>query len=193
LSEPAVSSEAFAWIVLPLLIFFFRIGDVSLGTIRVIFISKGLKYIAPVIGFFEVIIYLIAIGQVINNITNPILYIAYGGGFAAGTFIGMKVEEKLSLGTLVVRIITPENPGDLVSYLRQRSFGVTIADGEGSKGKVSIILSIIKRQDFNEVIGGIRKYLPNAFYSVEEVRSVAEGVFPARRSSLLFSSFKKGK
>jgi uncharacterized protein YebE (UPF0316 family) len=191
MSPPAESAEFYALVVLPLLIFFFRIGDVSLGTIRVIFISKGLKYIAPVIGFFEVIIYLVAIGQVINNITNPVLYIAYGGGFAAGTFIGMKVEEKLSLGTLVVRIITPEDPGDLVAYLRQRSFGVTIANGEGSKGKVSIILSIIKRQDFNEVIGGIREHLPNAFYSVEEVRSVAEGVFPAKRSH--FNYFKKGK
>jgi uncharacterized protein YebE (UPF0316 family) len=199
LSEPAVSSEVFAWVVLPLLIFCFRIGDVSLGTIRVIFISKGLKYIAPVIGFFEVIIYLVAIGQVMNNITNPILYIAYGGGFAAGTFIGMKVEEKLSLGTLVIRIITPEKTGDLVSYLRQRSFGVTIAEGEGSRGKVSIILSVIKRQDLVEVIDGIRKHLPNAFYSVEEVRSVADGVFPAKRSHLLFNYkdpvgfFRKGK
>ena len=109
-------------VVLPLLIFFFRICDVSLGTIRVIFIAKGLTYIAPVIGFFEVIIYLVAIGQVMNNLTNVALYIAYGAGFAAGTFIGMKVEEKLSIGTLVVRIITPEDPGDLVSYLRQRSF-----------------------------------------------------------------------
>jgi uncharacterized protein YebE (UPF0316 family) len=199
LSEPAVSSEVFAWIVLPLLIFCFRIGDVSLGTIRVIFISKGLKYIAPVIGFFEVIIYLVAIGQVMNNMTNPVLYIAYGGGFAAGTFIGMKVEEKISLGTLVVRIITPEDPGDLVFYLRQRSFGVTIAEGEGSKGKVRIILSVIKRQSLEEVIQGIQRYLPKAFYSVEEVRSVADGVFPEKRSALLFNHrdpfgfFRKGK
>ena len=87
----------FAWVVLPLLIFFARICDVTLGTIRVIFISKGFKYIAPCIGFFEVIIWLLAIGQVMNNITNVASYIAYGAGFATGTFVGMAIEEKLSL------------------------------------------------------------------------------------------------
>jgi uncharacterized protein YebE (UPF0316 family) len=199
MSQPVESAELFAWVLLPLLIFFFRICDVSLGTIRVIFISKGLKYIAPVIGFFEVIIWLVAIGQVMNNITNVASYIAYGGGFAAGTFIGMKVEEKISLGTVVVRVITPEDPAELIGYLRQRSFGVTIAEGEGSKGKVRIILSVIKRQNLDEVTRGIRQHLPRAFYSVEEVRSVAEGVFPEKRSSLLFNYrdpfgfFRKGK
>jgi uncharacterized protein YebE (UPF0316 family) len=198
-SQPVESAELFAWVFLPLLIFFFRICDVSLGTIRVIFIAKGLKYIAPAIGFFEVIIWLLAIGQVMNNITNVASYIAYGGGFAAGTFIGMKVEEKISLGTVVVRVITPEDPTELIAYLRQRSFGVTVAEGEGSKGKVRIILSVIQRQSLEEVTRGIRQHLPRAFYSVEDVKSVAEGVFPEKRSSLLFNYrdpfgfFRKGK
>lgn len=187
MTDLTTSADFFAWVVLPLLIFFFRICDVSLGTLRVIFINKGLKYIAPFIGFFEVIIWLVAIGQVMNNITNVACYIAYGGGFATGTFIGMKVEERLSLGTVVVRVISPGEVMPLVAYLRQRSFGVTITDGEGSKGKVKIILSVIKRQDLNEVITSIRQYLPKAFYSVEEIRSVADGVFPEKRSSLIFN------
>ena len=187
MTDLTTSADFFAWVVLPLLIFSFRICDVSLGTLRVIFIAKGLKYIAPVIGFFEVIIWLVAIGQVMNNVTNVASYIAYGAGFAAGTFIGMKVEERLSLGTVVVRVISPEDVLLLVAYLRQRSFGVTVADGEGSKGKVKIILSVIKRQDLDEVITAIRQYLPRAFYSVEEIRSVADGVFPGKRSSLLFN------
>lgn len=198
--DPVVSSDFFAWVVLPLLIFFFRICDVSLGTIRVIFIAKGLKYIAPIIGFFEVIIWLIAIGQVMNNVTNVASYIAYGGGFAAGTLLGMTIEERLSLGTVVVRVISNENIVGLVSFMRERSFGVTISDGEGSKGKVKIILSVIKRQDLDEVVGGIQQFLPRAFYSVEELRSVAEGVFPEKKRSLLifnhrdpFGFFRKGK
>ncbi len=187
MTDLTTSADFFAWVVLPLLIFSFRICDVSLGTLRVIFIAKGLKYIAPVIGFFEVIIWLVAIGQVMNNVTNVASYIAYGAGFAAGTFIGMKVEERLSLGTVVVRVISPEDVLLLVAYLRQRSFGVTVADGEGSKGTVKIILSVIKRQDLDEVITAIRQYLPRAFYSVEEIKSVADGVFPGKRSSLLFN------
>jgi hypothetical protein len=84
--------------------------------------------------------------------------------------------------------------------MRERSFGVTISDGEGSKGKVKIILSVIKRQDLDEVVGGIQQFLPRAFYSVEELRSVAEGVFPEKKRSLLifnhrdpFGFFRKGK
>jgi len=193
------SSDLFAWVILPLLIFFFRICDVSLGTIRVIFIAKGLKYIAPIIGFFEVIIWLLAIGQVMNNVTNVACYIAYGGGFAAGTLLGMTVEERLSIGTVIVRVISNEDITLLVSFLRAHSFGVTIAEGEGSKGKVKIILSVIKRQDLDEVVRGIQHHLPGTFYSVEEIKSVAEGVFPEKRSRLLFNYrdpfgfFRKGK
>ena len=193
------SSDLFAWVILPLLIFFFRICDVSLGTIRVIFIAKGLKYIAPIIGFFEVIIWLLAIGQVMNNVTNVACYIAYGGGFAAGTLLGMTVEERLSIGTVIVRVISNEDITRLVSFLRAHSFGVTIAEGEGSKGKVKIILSVIKRQDLDEVVRGIQHHLPGTFYSVEEIKSVAEGVFPEKRSRLLFNHrdpfgfFRKGK
>lgn len=199
MADPVVSSDLFAWVILPLLIFFFRICDVSLGTIRVIFIAKGLKYIAPVIGFFEVIIWLLAIGQVMNNVTNVACYIAYGGGFAAGTLLGMTVEEKLSLGTVVVRVISNEDITGLLLFLRAHSFGVTIADGEGSKGKVKIILSVIKRQDLEEVVRGIQHHLPGTFYSVEEIKSVAEGVFPEKKSRLLFNYrdpfgfFRKGK
>lgn len=199
IADPAASADFYAWVVLPLLIFFFRVCDVSLGTIRVIFIAKGLKYIAPIIGFFEVIIWLFAIGQVLNDVTNIPAYIAYGGGFAAGTLLGMAVEERLSLGTVFVRVISNEEVSGLVFWLRERSYGVTVADGEGSKGKVKIILSVINRHDLDEVINGIHRYLPRAFYSIEEVKSVDEGIFPHKRSSLLFNYrdpfgfFRKGK
>jgi len=199
IADPAASADFYAWVVLPLLIFFFRVCDVSLGTIRVIFIAKGLKYIAPIIGFFEVIIWLFAIGQVLNDVTNIPAYIAYGGGFAAGTLLGMAVEERLSLGTVFVRVISNEEVSGLVFWLRERSYGVTVADGEGSKGKVKIILSVINRHDLDEVINGIHRYLPRAFYSIEEVKSVADGIFPHERSSLLFNHrdpfgfFRKGK
>ena len=95
--EAFLTSPVFAFVVLPFMIFCARICDVTLGTIRVIFISKGIKYLAPIIGFFEVIIWLLAIGQVMNNLTNIVAYIAYGAGFAAGTYIGMAIEERSPL------------------------------------------------------------------------------------------------
>ena len=185
--EAFLSSPVFAFVVLPFMIFCARICDVTLGTIRVIFISKGIKYLAPIIGFFEVIIWLLAIGQVMNNLTNIIAYIAYGAGFAAGTYIGMAIEEKISLGLTSVRVITREDPADLIRYLRTHDYGVTSIDGEGATGKVKMVFTIIKRQDLPLVIGIIKQFNPTAFYSVEEVKSVAEGVFPERPARGVFS------
>jgi uncharacterized protein YebE (UPF0316 family) len=181
------------------MIFCARICDVTMGTIRVIFISKGIRYLAPVIGFFEVIIWLLAIGQVMNNLTNAVSYIAYGAGFATGTFIGMYIEEKISLGLASVRIITKEDPMELMQYLRSHNYGVTSVDGEGATGKVKMVFTIIRRQDLTHVVGIIKEFHPNAFYSVEEVKSVAEGVFPAKPSRGVFSwidslrFYRKGK
>ena len=197
--ETFLTSPVFAFVVLPLMIFCARICDVTLGTIRVIFISKGIRYLAPFIGFFEVIIWLLAIGQVMNNLTNGICYVAYGAGFASGTYIGMVIEEKISLGLASVRIITKEDPADLMQSLRTHDYGVTSIDGEGATVKVKMVFTIIKRQDLPHVIGIIKQFSPTAFYSVEEVKSVAEGVFPGRRSRGVFSwmdslrFYRKGK
>jgi uncharacterized protein YebE (UPF0316 family) len=197
----SLSPVIVSYVILPFLIFCARICDVSLGTIRVIFISKGIKYLAPFIGFFEVIIWLLAIGQVMNNLTNAIAYIAYGAGFASGTFIGMLIEERLSLGLTSVRIITKKDPTELILYLRSQDYGVTSIDGEGASGRVKMIFTIIKRQDLSRVVSIIKQFYPNAFYSVDDIKSVSEGVFPEKRirgigvfswiDSLRF--FRKGK
>jgi uncharacterized protein YebE (UPF0316 family) len=184
--ESVISPVIFSYVIVPLLIFSARVCDMSLDTIRVIFMSKGIQYLPAFIGFFEVIIWLIAIGQVMNNLTNAVCYIAYGGGFATGTFIGMAIEERLSLGLTSVRIITKEDPTELMQFLRSHNYGVTSIDGEGGTGKVKMVFTIIKRQDLKHVIGIIKDFHPNAFYSVEEVKSVAEGVFPAPNSHRFF-------
>jgi uncharacterized protein YebE (UPF0316 family) len=194
-----ITPEIFAYVILPVMKFCARICDVTMGTIRVIFISKGIRYLAPVIGFFEVIIWLLAIGQVMNNLTNVVSYVAYGAGFATGTYIGMYIEEKISLGLTSVRIITKEDPQELVQYLRSHNYGVTSVDGEGATGRVKMVFTIIRRQDLAHVVGTIRQFHPNAFYSVEEVKSVAEGVFPDKPSRGVFSwidslrFYRKGK
>lgn len=197
--ETVITPGVFAFVIVPLMIFFARVCDMSLDTIRVIFMSKGIQYLPAIIGFFEVIIWLVAIGQVMNNLTNVVCYIAYGAGFATGTFVGMALEEKLSLGLTSVRIIVKEDPSELVQFLRSHNYGVTSIDAEGGTGKVKMVFTIIKRQDLQHVVGIIKDFNPNAFYSIEEVKSVAEGVFPERNSHSIFrwldslSSGPKGK
>src|SRR4051812_32639883 len=100
-----LASDIFKWGVLPLLIFLARMCDVTLGTLRNVFISKGLRRVVPVLGFFEVLIWLISIRQIMKYLDNPVCYIGFAGGFSMGTYVGMLVERKLALGMQVLRII----------------------------------------------------------------------------------------
>ena len=103
------SFDWFTFVILPFLIFIARITDVSLGTLRIIFVSKGYKIIAPLIGFIEILIWIVAISKIIQNIDNWICYIAYAGGFAVGNYVGMRLEEKLAIGFELVRVITQKD------------------------------------------------------------------------------------
>lgn len=165
------------WVILPILIFFARVLDQSIGTLRVIFVSKGLKNIAPFFGFFEVIIWLLAVVQVMKHLNNPMAYLAYGAGFAMGNYIGIIIEEKISIGTLLVRIILKKDSPALIDELRAEGFGVTVVDAEGAKGHVKIIFTIIKRKNVQRAIEVINHYDPHAFYTLEEIKAVKEGYF----------------
>jgi uncharacterized protein YebE (UPF0316 family) len=179
--ENIFDSGTFSLIILPILIFLARIADVTFGTIRIIFVSRGMKWLAPVFGFFEIIIWLFAIGQVFGNLTNITYYVAYAGGFACGNFVGIWIEEKMAIGTLIIRVITRNDGLQLIEQFRSQSFGVTSFDAEGSTGKVKIIYTIIKRRDLQKIIVIIKRFNPRAFYSIEEVRSASEGIFPPEK------------
>ena len=168
----------FVYLILPLLILLARICDVTLGTLRIMFVSRGNKIIAPVLGFFEVFIWLLAIRQIMQNLDNILCYFAYAGGFAIGNFIGIRIEEKLAYGKQIIRIVTKKESVELVNALRKKGFGVTRIAAEGTRGEVSVIYSIIDRWNLNRVIRTIDQYNPKAFYSIEDVRSVREGIFP---------------
>jgi len=174
-----LESNLFTWVILPALIFTARIFDVTLGTIRIVFVSRGKKVLAAIFGFFEVLIWLLAIGQILKNLTNVFCYLAYAGGFATGNFVGLYLEEKLALGTLVIRLITGEDASSLTEILREQGYGVTSVDAQGATGKVNLVFMIIKRTQFRKVVKIIRSFHPRAFYSVEDVRHVSKGVFPA--------------
>ncbi len=180
-SDPNV----YNWVVLPVLIFLARIADVTIGTVRIIFVAKGKKFSAALCGFFEVIIWLAAMSQIIQNLSNVVCYIAYGSGFAMGNFIGITVEEKLALGLVIVRVFTNEREGAvLMENFRKAGYGVTILDGRGCNGPVKIIYTVIRRGALPEVDRIIHQFKPDTFYAVEEVRSAHAGVFPAPRYPL---------
>ncbi len=169
--------DIFSFVVIPILICLARIVDVTIGTLRIIFISKGLKYLAPVMGFFEVIIWLLAIGQIMQNLGNAINYIAYGLGFAIGNFVGITIENKISLGFVLVRIITRRSAHDLKEWLEHSERRFTIIDARSDWGLVNVIYLPMKRKEVPEVIKMVKKFNPKAFYTIEDLRNISGSTF----------------
>lgn len=176
-----IDSNLFNYLVLPLLIVIARIFDVSLNTLRIIYLSKGFKTLVPFLGFFEVLIWLLAVTRIFADLDNWVAYIAYPLGFALGNFIGMKIEEKLAVGVELIRIITKKDASELISALRNKGFSVTAIKAEGSQGDVGVLYSIIDRKNIEEYVKTMLKYNPNAFYTVEDVRFVSKDLSTSRR------------
>jgi uncharacterized protein YebE (UPF0316 family) len=169
---------------LPLVVFAAELCVVTLSTVRIICLGRGQKALASGIGFFEVSIWLFAIGQIMQNLSNLGCYLGFAGGFTAGNFLGVLVEQRLGLGTLVVRVITPREAGTLVERLRAARYGVTCLEGEGAAGPVTVILTVIPRKELAGVVAIIKDFDPRCFYSVDDLQSAEAGVFPEARGGL---------
>jgi len=170
-------SDIIAYIIIPVLIFLARILDVSVGTIRIILISRGNKFISPLLGFIEVTIWLLAISQIMKNLNNVVCYLAYGSGFAFGNYVGILLENKLALGLQGIRIITNNQLQSLPMVLRDEGFAVTTIKGRGSKGPVNVIHTVVNRKDVNQVLEITKHLEPQAFVMVEDVRYAQAGYF----------------
>ncbi len=188
-------TSTYIWIVLPLMVFFARVMDVTLGTIRIIFISQGKRNLAPILGFFEVFIWITIVSQIVTSAKNNyVAYIAYAAGFATGNYIGMLIENRLAIGTQVILAIVQNHSDHLLAHLRAAGYGVTSVDGIGSNGPVKLIYTIVHRKTMNEVLGIIHETHPHAFLSIQDVRSTHEGVFPLLNSQQFGALvFKKTK
>jgi uncharacterized protein YebE (UPF0316 family) len=167
-----------------------------MATLRHIFISKGFTKIVPILGFFEVLIWLIAMRQVFSHLNNAACFIAWAAGFSAGTYLGMMIEERLAIGTQIIRVITSEPVAALTEVFKQHHQGITIVDGQGAMGPVKLIFMIVKRANKKLVLDILHEHSPNAFYTIEDVKSFEHGVFTEgnRKSAIgrLFS-IRKGK
>lgn len=163
------------WILIPLLIFFARLIDVSMSTVRIMLIVNERRVAASILSFLEMFVWLVAVTQTLKNLSNVMCYIGFAGGFAVGTYIGMMIEKKLSMGIVLIRITTTEKDGQaLISFLKQHKFRITSVNAEGNMGKTNIIYTVVMRKEMNSVIEVIKQFNLNAFYTVENIRYVNE-------------------
>ena len=173
----------YGWVVLPVIVFLARLVDVSLGTLRILFLSRGRKYLAPLLGFVEVLIWITVVSEIVRSAQNVVSYLAYAGGFAVGNYVGMLIEERLAIGTLVIRAILSHDGASLVDRLRSEGYGATYVDGHGASGPVMLIYTVVLRKELDHVRNLIQEVHPQAFFTVEELRSARQGIFPERSSS----------
>lgn len=162
-----------------LLIFFARVCDVTLSTVRMILVVRGKRYPAAAIGLVEASIYITALGRVMRNIDDPLKVLAYGLGFASGTLLGSRVEERLALGHVTLEVIPPEeNAEELLRAVRTAGYGVTVLTGHGLKGPKQVLLVSTDRKSLPRLAAIIEEFAPDSFMTVLETRAVRGGVTP---------------
>ncbi len=192
-------SDLFSYVVMPILIFLARICDVSIGTMRIIFVSKGKRNIAPVLGFFEVLIWITAISKIMQNLDNYVNYIAYAAGFATGNYVGMIIEEKLAMGIQMIRVFAHERGQELVRTLNEKGYGATVVEAHGARESVHLIYTIVQRNELANVLDVITRFNPLSFYTIEDVKAVNEGIFSPKKPVSIFPfsnilrQWRKGK
>lgn len=182
--------DVYPWL-LPFIIFFGRIIDVTLGTLRIIFVSKGAKNIAPVIGFVEVFIWIVIISQILSRANDMVSYLSYAAGYATGNYVGILIENRIAYGILLCRIYTQKNGKELVQMLNKLNIGATMTHGTGSTNEVDIIETVVDRKEMKTLARLLTEFDNNIFYVVEDVRTKKNGIFPKRKTIL--SRWRIGK
>src|SRR5688572_27312450 len=159
----------------PLVIFCLRIVDVSLATLRMLLAVRGVKMVAPLIGFFEVLIWILAVGTAIRHLDSPLHLIGYAAGFATGTLVGLMIEERMALGVSNIRVVSRHGGVELAEALRERGFGVTEFAGQGREGHVEVLDAVLRRRDLPAALREIDFWDPDAFVTVQEPRAIHRG------------------
>lgn len=176
LADLGLNQPLFNFLILPFLIFIARVTDVTIATMRVILIMNGVRKLAPIFGFFEALIWLIAMRQIFQNLDNIYSFFAYALGFATGTFVGMYIESKLAMGRSIVRVITRHKPYELIDWLKENNFNFSNVDAEDQQGNANILFTVVKRSRVEKLLEAVKYYQPEAFYTVEGVKQVSEDV-----------------
>jgi uncharacterized protein YebE (UPF0316 family) len=161
------------------LIFMLRVMDMSLDTLRVLFVMRGRKGVAWVLGFCQALIFVVAIGSVLSNLGNPLNILGYAAGFATGNVIGMLIEERLAVGHIQVSIVSPHLGAAITEKMRSEGFAVTEIPARGKDGVVTLLNCSVLRKNVNKVHALVNQIDPMAFITAEDVRPVRRGFWRA--------------
>lgn len=159
----------------PLVIFCLRVVDVSMSTVRILLAVRGYKVVVPIIGFFEVLVWVFAVGNAIRFLDSGWHLLGYAGGFATGNIVGLMIEEKLAIGYATIRIVSTHAGVEMADALRNIGFGVTEFGGQGRDGRVEIVYTVCTRRNVPRVLDEVERWDRHAFITVEEPRDIRWG------------------
>jgi uncharacterized protein YebE (UPF0316 family) len=161
------------------LIFALRVSDMTLDTLRVLVVMRGRKGIAWVLGFFQAMIFVIAITSVLSNLDNPLNILAYAAGFATGNVVGMLIEERLAIGHIQLSIVSPRRGAALAERLREEGYAITEISARGKDGVVTLLSCSVLRKNVSKVQQLVNEVDDSAFITAEDVRPVRRGFWRA--------------
>lgn len=169
-----------SWLALPafaitILIFVLRVSDMTLDTLRVLFVIRGRKSLAWILGFFQSALWVIAITSVLSNLDNPWNIVAYASGFATGNVVGITIEQSLAIGHSHMQIISQRLGSAIVEKVREMGYAATELPARGRDGTVSVISCSLRRRDINEMRNVVQVIDPQAFITVEDIRPIHRG------------------
>lgn len=174
--EVILTSQAF---MNALFIFGLRVVDMSLDTLRVLFVMRGRKPVVWVLGFLQATVFVVAITSVLSNLDNLLNIIGYAGGFATGNVLGMFLEEKLAYGHVLIRVISSRKSTAIAERLREAGYAVTEIAGRGRDGTVGILTVNVYRRKVAEVKNLALSIDPEAFITAEDIKPVRRGFWRA--------------
>lgn len=177
-----MSEELLVLLLSGLSIFCLRIIDVSLGTLRIGFLVRGERRLAGLFSFFESLIWLTAASQVLTNLDSPLKFVAYAGGYAVGTMVGVSLEGWLAIGETLMRVVEPVNGPSTEEVLREAGLFVTVLNARGRDGDVRVLFSVMPRKRIPEILRLVEEVSPQAFITFESTmpRRKTLAVAPAR-------------
>lgn len=178
-----IEFDFFDFVFLPLMIFIARVSDVTLATVKLMFVVNNARKFAAILGFFEALITILALSRIMQDASNMAAYVMYAAGFAAGTYIGMRIEEKLAYGSVVVRIISKKIPDALLKHLSENQYRYSMVDANDQSGNTQILFTVCKRSKVSTFLRNLENIAPEALYTIEGVKQVSHDLLPEHQKS----------
>ncbi len=178
-----IEFDVISYLLLPALIFLARVADVTVATVKLMFVVNNTRKVAAILGFFEAFITIVALSRVMQDASNMVAFVMYAAGFATGTYVGMWIEEKMAYGSVLIRIISKHIPDELLRYLADNQYRYSMVDANDQSGNNQMLFTVCKRSKMGAFLSNLERIDPQALYTIEGVKRVSNEFLPEKKKT----------